>query len=214
MGPIDLIVRILAKFFPPDAPSPGAPEPAPPAREEPKPASFPFKHQWAGDMVPRQTGTGERVKHSGGGYICCSSLRLEWVSRQTDGDGKPLRTRIPEPHTEIMPKNAFTAMGKTYGAPHQLAYEWEDKFSPWALDRYGRAVLVVAERFPCFDSSDYLYEDRYFRWFLLCDDGKFTCVYHTDGTDTVTVTEDVLDLEEPCWKKINAEKCFEEDANA
>lgn len=200
MEPIDLIVRILAKFFPSDAPRAGA--------------SKPFKHQWTGDMVPRKTGPGERIEHAGGGYIYCSSVRLEWVSREKDENGIPLRTRTPEPHTETMPKKAFTAAGKTYSTPRQLVCKWEDRHSSWALDRYGRAVLAVAKRFPCFDSSDYLHENRYFRWFLLCEDGKFTCVYHTDGTGTVTVTEDVLDLEELCWEEIVQEKCFEEDANA
>lgn len=56
MGPFDLIVRILAKFFPPDAPRVGAPKPAEPtpALAEPKPAPAPFKHQWTGDMVPER----------------------------------------------------------------------------------------------------------------------------------------------------------------
>ena len=188
--------------------------PAAPVRDGPGPAAVPFKHQWTGKMIPRATGPGERCEHSGSGYISCRSFRLEWVSRRTDGSGRPLRARTPEPHTEIMPKNAFTAAGKTYGAPRQLVCTWESERSSWARDIYGRAVLMAAEPFPCFDSSDYLCEDRYFRWFLLCEDGKFTCVYHTDGTDTVTVTEDVLDMEEPCWKQIGLEKCFEEDAHA
>lgn len=44
--------------------------------------------------------------------------------------------------------------------------------------------------------------------------GKLTCVYHTDGTDIVTVTEDMRDLEEPCRKAIDGEKCFEENTDA
>ena len=103
------------------------------------------------------------------------------------------------------------AAGREYTDVSQLTARREDEHGPWATDRYGRYVLAVSERFPCFDSADYLYENRYFRWFLLCLDGKFICVYHTDETDTVTVTEDVLDLEEPCWKKINSLKCFERD---
>ena len=183
-------------------------EPAPP-----EPAPAPAKPiRWSmGDMIPRETGPGEKVEHSGGGYVCCNTVRLEWVSRRSDPEGKPYRVRTPESRTEVMPKNAFTAAGKEYASVSQLVARWEDEHGPWATDRYGRFVLTVAERFPCFDSSDYLYESRYFRWFLLCLDGKFTCVYHTDGTDTVTVTEDVLDLEEPCWKKINEQKCFERD---
>ena len=208
MGPIDLIVRIFSKFFPPDAPRADEPEPAAP-EPEPKPKPEPPKTHWDSDMIPRETGPGGTVEHSGGGYICCGTVRLEWVSRETDEEGKPLRTRTPDSHTETMPYNAFTAAGKKYGALHQLVYRWEDKYSPWAKDIYGRTVLSVAERFPCFDSSDYLYEDRYFRWFLLCEEGKFTCVYYTDETNTVTVTEDVRDMEKPCWKEISKQKCFD-----
>ena len=184
-------------------------ETAPPAPPAPAPAPAKPLRWSVGSMVPRETGPGENIEHSGGGYICCKSVRLEWVSRRSDAEGKPYRVRTPESRTEIMPKNAFTAAGKEYTRVSQLVARWEE--DSWATDRYGRFVLMVAERFPCFDSSDYLYEDRYFRWFLLCLDGKFTCVYHTDGTDTVTVTEDVLDLEEPCWKEINKLKCFERD---
>ncbi len=70
---------------------------------------------------------------------------------------------------------------------------------------------MAAERFPCFGSADYLHEDRCFRCFLLCEGGKLTSVYYTDKTDTVTVTEDVLDLEKPCWKEMQQAKCFRED---
>ena len=197
MGLRDFIKGIFGKASPTGEPRTDTP-------------AAPSKRRWAGEMVPRQTGPGERIEHSGGGGICCSSVRLEWVSREKDENGTPLRARTPEPRTGTMPESAFTAGGKTYGALRQLTCRQEDEGGPWVLDRYGRAVLTAAERFPCFDSSDYLYEKRYFRWFLLCEDGKFTCVYHTDGTDTVTVTEDVLDLDEPCWKAMNGERCFEE----
>ena len=173
------------------------------------------RHQWVGAMVPRETGPGKSIEHTGGGYMCCPSVRLEWVSREKDAEGKPLRTRVPESHTETVPYRNFTAAGKRYRGMGELLYRWEENCSGlWGRDIYGRSVLMVAERFPCFDSSDYLHEDRYFRWFILCGDGRFTCVYHTDGTDTVTVTEDVLDMEEPCWKQINEQKCFEEDTDA
>ena len=207
MGLRDRIKGIFVKASPAGEPRTGETTVPAPEETEPKP---PQKH-WEGDMVPRETGPGQSVEHSGGGFVCNRSVRLEWVSRETDREGRPLRTRTPACRTVTRPKGAFTAAGEPYGSLRQLAYRWEDKSSPWARDIYGRAVLAVAERFPCFDSSDYLYENRYFRWFLLCLDGKFTCVYHTDGTNTVTVTEDVLEMEEPCWKEINRLKCFEED---
>ena len=208
MGPINLIVYILAKFFPPNEPGAGAPEPAPVPAPAPKPE--PPKAHWVGDMVVRAVGDGEPIEHSGdGGSICCGTVRLEWVSRQKDEEGNPLRTRTPESSVTVMPYNDFTAAGIHYNALHQLVSKWEDH--GWARDIYGRSVLMVAKQFPCFDSSDYLYEDRYFRWFLLCEDWKLTSVYYMSGTDTVTITEDVLDLEDLCWKGMDNGKCFGDD---
>lgn len=201
MGLLDLIRGIFKKPSVPDVPEPAAPEPVP----EPAPAPRPETkiHYWEGSMYPRETGPGESIKHADkGGYIGCRTVRLEWVSRETDGEGAPVLVRTPESHTETMPKNAFTAAGERYKSIHQLVFRWEDGPGLWARDLYGRNVLMVTERFPCFDSSDYLYEDRCFRWFLLCHDGKLTRVYRTDGSDTVTVTEDVLDLETQCWKEM------------
>ena len=68
---------------------------------------------------------------------------------------------------------------------------------------------MLTERFPCFDSADYLHEDRYFRWYFLCRRGKLTLVYHTDRTPLVAVTEDVRDLEDDCWKRMRELGCFE-----
>lgn len=214
MSLIDAIVKLIARRYPPsggaeESPAPAespAPEESPAPVKEPEPSR---KH-WELDMVPRTTGPGERIdRFGGGGNISCGSVRLEWVSRQTDGEGKPLRVRTPESHAGTMPKNDFTAAGKRYRSLHELVCRWEDKYSSWASDIYGRDVLAVSESFPRFDSSDYLYDDRCFRWFFLCVDGKLTCVYHTDGTDAVTVTEDVLDLEKQCWKEMNDRGCFD-----
>ena len=214
MGLIGFIRGIFARPSPAEEPRAEEEEKiVAPAVPEPEKKPMPPRIYWEGRMVPRPIGPGEAIERSGGGgYRSGPSVRLEWVSRDRDDEGKPLCTRTPDSHTETMPKNAFTAAGKQYRAPHQLVYKWdkEARHGCWARDLYGRDVLMIAERFPCFDSSDYLYEDRYFRWFFLCEGGKLTCVYYTDKTDTVTVTEDVLDLDEPCWKAMNGEKCFEE----
>lgn len=207
MGLTDIIVSIFAKFFPPEEPK--ADEAASP---KPAPEPQPPKVHWKGDMLPLAAGQGEKIEHFGsGGCWSGGSVRLEWVSRETDGEGRPLRTRTPESQVSTMPYDDFTAAGQHYTALHQLVDRWEGKSSSWARDIYGRAVLMAAEPFPCFDSSDYLYEDRCFRWFLLCEGGKLTSVYYTDKTDTVTVTEDVLDLEKPCWKEMQQAECFAED---
>ena len=208
MGPIDLIVKFFAKRYPPRGPEVPAAPARPVVPEVPAAEPAPPRVYWLGGMIPRAVGPGERIERSGGGGFKASpSVRLEWVSRETDAGGVPLRVRTPESRTVTMPASGFTAAGKRYKDLGQLVRRRENGGS-WATDAYGRNVLALAERFPCFDSSDYLYEDRYFRWFFLCLDGKLTCVYHTDGADTVTVTEDVLDLEKECWAEMNKLECF------
>ena len=163
---------------------------------------------WAGDMVPHEAGPGRQIRQSGGGGISYSSTaRLEWVSREKDGEGRPLRKRRPWGIKLFFPAVCFLAAGRPYLSLSMLAAHREEG-SPWAKDVYGRDVLVLSERFPCFDSFDYLNEDRYFRWYLLCHKGRLTCVYHTDKTPIVTVTEDVRDLGDDLWKKMQELECF------
>ena len=162
----------------------------------------------AGDMVPRETGPGRQIRRSGAGGISYNStVRLEWVSREKDARGRPLRTRRPLGVKLVFPAVSFLAAGRPYFGLSMLEAHREEG-SPWAKDVYGRDVLVLTERFPCFDSSDYRNEDRHFRWYLLCQGGKFTCVYHTDKTPAVAVTEDVRDLEYDLWKRIQELACF------
>ncbi len=170
----------------------------------------PIPHGWDSDMIPASNGKGQRVEHSGGGgYSSSGSVRIQWVSRETDAEGKPLRERRPSPAEVKQLDVGFRAAGKIYPDLSKLTVQ-EEKNGPWALDMYGRTVLALRERFPCFDSEDFLYEHRYFRWFYLFQDGKLTCVYHTDESHTVTVTEDVLDIEDQCWREMQELDCFRE----
>ena len=50
-----------------------------------------------------------------------------------------------------------------------------------------------------------MYENRYHRWFFLCENGGFTRVYKTDGQPKVYVKEDVAVAENICWRKM--QKC-------
>lgn len=122
------------------------------------------------------------------------TMPLKWVSRERDSQGQPRQERLPESHEERFQRTTgFTAAGKRYPGIRQLCAvptEQEDVF----LDLYGRKVLCVRELFPCFDSYDYLNEDRYFRWYYLCYDGKLTEVYCEDGLPRITVTEDVAKI--------------------
>lgn len=167
---------------------------------------------WAGEMLPRKTGRGRRIERSGGGIQISPSVRIEWASRRTDAEGHPLRVRTPQERTRTLSEAAFVAAGRPYAGRGQLIAQ-KAKDSPWAKDIYGRDVLALTERFPCFDSEDFLHEKRYFRWYFLCRDGRLTCVYHADETPTVTVTEDVLDVEDRCWEEMKRWGCFGEETD-
>ena len=134
-------------------------------------------------------------------YELCtySAGEVRWISRETDSDGNPRGIREPEEKNTVYPyPGSFMAAGKTYRNWRQLCVE-EDKSGHFCKDIYGREVLALWERFPCFDSYDYLYENRYFRWFFLRENGKLTRIFYTDEQDKIHITEDVRKLENKCW---------------
>lgn len=188
------MLEAMRKLFGKEAPGPEAPmKPAKPA-------------PWHSDMVPEAVGPGEVAAYPG---YSCGTTRIRWVSRERDENGQPVSVREPQPVTRVMPVRDFTAAGRQYTAPSRLAAHWYDKDGLlWCGDIYGRRVLYEAERFPCFDSSDLLYENRCYRWFFLWDGEKLTRVQYTDEQDTVTVTEDVQDLEGKWWKVLRGLECF------
>ena len=72
-------------------------------------------------------------------------------------------------------------------------------------DVYGREVFAFRERFPCFDSYDYLYEHRYFRWFYIREGDSLYCVYYVDEQKTVKITDDVRRIEKrDAWESMRA----------
>lgn len=162
-------------------------------------SAVPLHTPWTGDMVMEPAGdNGKRAEYPG---YSAATMRMRWVSRETGPDGVPLQTRTPEEKTHTFPAVGFVAAGRPYASLDQLTAE-QDESGHWRRDVYGREVLCLWERFPCFDSADLLYEDRYFRWFFLRQDGKLIRVQHTDERPTVTVTEDVADLEQDCWRQM------------
>lgn len=96
----------------------------------------------------------------------------------------------------------FQAGGRPYLSIDQLCDKKLDEDGHICQDVYGREVFAVWERFPCFDSYDYLHENRYYRWFFIHSGDRLTCVYYEDEQETVEVTEDVEKLRERCWKAI------------
>lgn len=121
--------------------------------------------------------------------------QIEWVA--PDGT-----VRIPEEGKKDFPyPGDFVAAGKAYASWEQLCVEKEENGCV-CKDIYGRKVFYMAERFPCFDSYDYAYEKRYYRWFFLKQNGRLTRVYYADERNQIQVTEDVRNLENKCREQM------------
>ena len=147
-------------------------------------------------MILQSMGFGKMVRHRHGLY---STVRLRWVD-----ENNPERYRDPiEKTTEYRVGRPFWAAGKKYRKLSQLLTE-SPKGAPWYRDIYGREILHLAERFPCFDSNDYLYENRYFRDLFICEKDRLTRIVVTDEEDTFTVTEDVQDIKPDVWKEFRS----------
>jgi len=137
-------------------------------------------------------GDGSRVNYEPGGLY--SAKCLWWVSEETDSEGQPVYIRESKEKTVKLPAALpFSAAGKLYLNIGQL-YSGEEA-DGLTTDIHGRQVFYYRERFPCFDSYDYLHEHRYYRWFLLKENGRLTRVYTADESGWLHVTEDVENLE-------------------
>ena len=150
------------------------------------------------DMYLRTAGRAEMIHYELSSY---GSQYIEWVSPETDSGGEPVSVRIPKEKTvEIGINTPFTLGGKTYlNINHFIC---TDKNKTWGTDVYGRTVLCLKSRFPCFDSYDYLSETRHYRWFFLREGNKLHRVFVTDERKIIYVTEDVARLENDCWKEM------------
>lgn len=159
----------------------------------------PEKQRPEGGMIMESCGSGDWVRHPG---YSCASVKLRWVSHTGGSNAAPAEARIPTEHTEIFPVGkSFTAAGKRYKNLRQLFARTDEKCT-WCRDKYGREVLYLRERFPCFDSFDAMDESRFYRWFFLREGGRLTRIYYMDGGFEVHVTEDVENLEWSCWEKM------------
>lgn len=129
--------------------------------------------------------------------------RIQWVAADA-------AVRIPkETVKSFLHPGFFSAAGKIYPSLKALCAKALDKGGHLYMDIYGREVFCVAELFPCFDSYDYANETRHYRWFFIKEDGRLTRVYHTDGRNTLTVTEDVRDLEDKCREQMQKQGWLE-----
>ena len=129
-----------------------------------------------------------------------STTKLLWVSAAKDAEGKPLASRRPEEsYTRFPDGKSFTAAGRRYSTKGVELTKTGDGLY---RDKYGREVLYLAERFPCFDVYDLINEDRWERWFLIYTGGSLTCVKFTDGKDYVEVWEDAAELDYAPWRRL------------
>lgn len=104
-----------------------------------------------------------------------------------------------ESSREFQLASGFEAAGRKYTGLSQLLAEKTNDSGEYK-DIYGRRVFEVKERFPCFDSYDYLHENRYYRWFYIQEDGMLCCIYHADQRDTIKVTENAAKVNERSFK--------------
>ena len=107
-----------------------------------------------------------------------AAYKLLWISAGPDAV-----TREPQEIRKQFPLDgAFTAAGQPYSTLSELIHSEDgDAF----LDIYGREVLFVLKRFPCFDFYDAMYEKRFERWFLISTGGSCRLANGNEGSDCV-----------------------------
>ena len=98
------------------------------------------------------------------------------------------------------------AAGKEYACIDELAAESVDDVR--YRDKYGREVLYLRERFPCFDSYDYIYEDRFYRSLYICERGRLTTIIADDNQKDICVTEDTQDVKLGDWDQFIQRKYY------
>lgn len=127
---------------------------------------------------------------------CTSAYKVEWISREKGEDGRPLALREPEEQEAVHTRRSiFTVAGKPYCGLNAFLYGLKEIDDDWAEDQYGRKVLRIQKRFPCFDSYDYLTENRFYRWFFIRKGNSISRIYASDDCPNVYVTDDVAYVE-------------------
>jgi len=158
-------------------------------------AELPNSPSYTKPLKLQDMGSGTRVNYEPGGMY--GARCLWWVSEETNEEGQPVYIRESRERTVKVPAGQpFTAAEKLYGNLGQLSPE--NVIDGLDTDIYGRQVLCFRERFPCFDSYDYLHEHRYYRWFFILENGRLTRIYTADESGWIHITEDVENVEKNC----------------
>ena len=146
---------------------------------------------------------GAETRRMSGGLQFRKGTALEWVSGG--------QVRIPRESSSTFQQGAsLLAAGRLY-AGTGLITAGKPPADGWTKDLYGRQVYCYQERFPCFDSYDYLHEKRCYRWFFIYQDGRLTRIYTEDEQPAVCVTEDVAFLENQFWEKLEGSGYFDRE---
>ena len=90
-----------------------------------------------------------------------------------------------------MTNKSFTAAGKTYLFEGQLKMLRIHPTEPIYRDFFGRRVLLIHERYPCFDEFDRMYENRYFHHYYIETDEGFVQVVTADDQDEIRVLKTI-----------------------
>lgn len=124
---------------------------------------------------------------------------VRWMVKDKDGAASLVRTPREKVHKSLA-AGGFCVAGKYYTNMRQLTKRTVEEGSRRYQDIYGRDVIEIRERFPCFDSHDFLHENRYYRWFYLIENEMLYCVYYEDEGTFVTVTKDVARISSSVYK--------------
>lgn len=139
------------------------------------------------ERVLKECGPGGRLDYS---RYSCGSTKIAWEDPRTG------ELRVPQEQTMNLLFGApFRAGGKNYISLKQLKHQKQEN-DRW-LDVYGREWQNIYERYPCFDSEDYLNEKRYFEWYFLQDGDRITRVFD-NGSGKMSVTDDTERIESHC----------------
>lgn len=126
-----------------------------------------------------------------------STVQVEWV-----GMNDSANRRIPEEQERQYAKGAqLVILGQGYPALFGASSCFKNMtHAQWGIDVYGRDIICFRDRFPCFDSEDYLNENRYFYWYFIREGDRLARVFYEDDRDVVIVTDDVRYIETDCWR--------------
>ena len=109
------------------------------------------------------------------------------------------RHHYEAPLVERNGKSRLLPAGREYEKLNQLTAAVKEE--PYLYeDIYGREWAYVSERYPCFDSYDYLNEDRYYHWYVCREGDSMWVVYRDDGGHGVTVMQDPERIDYTCRK--------------